>query len=230
MRWLWTQTTRLALLQNCFGVMAMSEIVKPNIQAALAQVQSVMQVPKSSYNAFGKYPYRTAEAILRSAKSPCKEHGVILTLSEEVQNIGERYYIISTATATLIADPTQKVSVSTAAREPEHRSGSDDAQLTGSSISYARKYALCGLLAIDDGQADPDVTNKHIRDAAPAAEQTPHGAKICTECGKPITDMREGDWSRPADWVAAKSTSIYGKALCGSCFKAHRQAGKAQEK
>ena len=85
--------------------MAMSETMKPSIQAALAQVQSVMQVPKNSYNAFGKYPYRTAEAILRSAKLPCKEHGIILTLSEEVQNIGERYYILSTATATLIADP-----------------------------------------------------------------------------------------------------------------------------
>lgn len=210
--------------------MTMPENMEPNIQAALAQVQSVMQVPKNSYNAFGKYPYRTAEAILRSAKLPCKEHGIILTLSEEVQNIGERYYILSTATATLIADPTQQMSSTTPIREVEQRAGTDAAQLTGGAVSYARKYALCGLLAIDDGQADPDVTNRHIKDAAPAAEQTPHGAKICTECGKPITDMREGNWSRPADWVAAKSTSVYGKALCGSCLKAHRQAEKAQEK
>lgn len=210
--------------------MTMPENMEPNIQAALAQVQSMMQVPKNSYNAFGKYSYRTAEAILRSAKLPCKEHGIILTLSEEVQNIGERYYIVSTATATLIADPTQQISVSTAAREPEHRSGSDDAQLTGSSISYARKYALCGLLAIDDGQSDPDINNKHIKDTAPSTQQEQRGAKICAECGKPITDMREGDWFRPADWVASKSASTYGKSLCGDCFKARRQAEKAQGK
>ena len=208
----------------------MADTGKNSIHAALAQVQKEVKVPKDAVNTFGKYKYRTAEAILRAAKPVCDQNGIMLVLSDTATMVGDWHYIQATATAILIDDPTQQLSSTTPIREVEQRAGTDAAQLTGSSISYARKYALCGLLAIDDGQADPDVTNKHIRDAAPAAEQTPHGAKICTECGKPITDMREGDWSRPADWVAAKSTSIYGKALCGRCFKAHRQAGKAQEK
>lgn len=206
----------------------MPENMKSNIQAALAQVQSEVLVRKDEVNHFGNYRYRTAEGILRAAKPACKKNGIMLTLSEEVKMVGERYYIVSTATATLIEDPAQKVSVSTAAREPEHRSGSDEAQLTGASVSYARKYALCGLLAIDDGQSDPDVSNKHGKDTVPPPEQS--NAGTCSECGAPIIDVQVGDVLRKAEWISSKSTQFYGKPLCGKCMSAHRRAEKEQGK
>lgn len=207
----------------------MAETEKNNIYAALAQVQKELKAPKDAFNAFGKYKYRTAEAILRAAKPLCEQNGIMLTLSDAATMVGDWHYIESTATAILIEDPTQQVAVTTPVRESVQRAGMDAAQITGGSISYARKYALGALFLIDDTQTDPDATNKHVKDAAPAAQQEQREAKICAECGKPITDMREGDWFRPADWVASKSASAYGKSLCGDCFKARRQAERAQQ-
>lgn len=200
----------------------MAETEKNSIYAALAQVQKELKAPKDAFNAFGKYKYRTAEAILRAAKPLCEQNGIMLTLSDAATMVGDWHYIESTATAILIEDPTQQVAVTTPVRESVQRAGMDAAQITGGTVSYARKYALCGLLSIDDGQTDPDAT--------PAAQQEQRDAKICAECGKSITDMREGDWFRPADWVASKSASTYGKSLCGDCFKARRQAERVQGK
>lgn len=128
-----------------------------SIYEKLVDVQVKLRAPKSQYNSFGKYSYRSCEDIVEGVKPLLKESGVTLLISDDVVLIGERYYI--KATATLIDNENgEHVSVSALAREPQSRKGMDDSQVTGSSSSYARKYALNGLFCIDDSK-DPDTLN-----------------------------------------------------------------------
>lgn len=121
----------------------------------LLQIQSELKAPKGQYNSFGKYKYRSCEDILEAAKPICAKYGVILTLSDELVNIGERYYI--KATAMLTDDEGNSESVTAYAREEETKKGMDGSQITGTASSYARKYALNGLFLIDDTKdADTD--------------------------------------------------------------------------
>ena len=123
-----------------------------SIYAKLTQIQNGMRVTKDKRNDFGKYTYRSAEMIYEAAKPLCLEHGVTLSMSDEVIQIGERYYIKATATLT---DGTETISKSAYAREAEQMKGQSDPQVSGSTSSYARKYALQGLFLLDDNK-DPD--------------------------------------------------------------------------
>jgi hypothetical protein len=124
------------------------------IYEKLATIQANLKAPKGQYNSFGKYAYRSAEDILEAVKPHLKSTGTVLTLSDSVTWVGERYYI--TATATLIdVDSGESVQVSAHAREEETKKGMDASQISGTASSYARKYALNGLFAIDD-QKDAD--------------------------------------------------------------------------
>lgn len=121
----------------------------------LLQIQSELKAPKGQYNSFGKYKYRSCEDILEAAKPICAKYGVVLTLSDELVNIGERYYI--KATARLADDEGGSAEVTAYAREEETKKGMDGSQITGTASSYARKYALNGLFLIDDTRdADTD--------------------------------------------------------------------------
>lgn len=133
-----------------------------NIYKKLMLVQSKLKAPKNQYNSFGKYSYRSCEDILEGLKPLLNEVEAIVTLNDEVVNIGERFYIKSIATFIDIATG-EKVEVNALAREDETKKGMDLAQVTGSVSSYARKYALNGLFAIDDTK-DSDSTNKHDKD------------------------------------------------------------------
>lgn len=125
----------------------------------LLQIQSELKAPKGQYNSFGKYKYRSCEDILEAAKPICAKYGVVLTLSDELVNIGERYYI--KATARLMDDEGNSESVTAYAREEETKKGMDGSQITGTASSYARKYALNGLFLIDDTKdADTDEYKK----------------------------------------------------------------------
>lgn len=128
----------------------MSEIYKK-----LAIVQQKIKVEKGQYNKFGGYNYRSCEDILKAVKPLCEETKTTIILDDELILVGERYYIQATAT---ISDGNEKISTKAFAREEEAKKGMDGSQITGSASSYARKYALCGLLAIDDG-IDSDKTN-----------------------------------------------------------------------
>lgn len=128
------------------------------IHAKLNAIQSALKAPKSQYNEFGKYKYRKAEDILESVKPLLKENGCTLTCTDDLQLIGDRYYIRATATITCSEDGSS-VSTTAFAREEEEKKGMDGSQVTGASSSYARKYALNGLLCIDD-TADSDTTNQ----------------------------------------------------------------------
>lgn len=120
----------------------------------LMEVQKKLKAPKGQFNKFGGYYYRSCEDILEAAKPLCVEAGLLLTVSDEVVMIGERYYVKATAKVT---DGTQEVSATAYARESENRKGQDESQITGTASSYARKYALNGLFCIDDTKdADTD--------------------------------------------------------------------------
>jgi len=119
----------------------------------LIEIQKELKAPKNQYNSFGKYSYRNAEDILEAVKPLLHTHGCILTISDEIIEVGERVYIESTAT--IVNSKNEEVSVRAQAREAEVQKGMNVAQITGSSSSYARKYALNGLFLIDDTK-DPD--------------------------------------------------------------------------
>jgi len=111
----------------------------------LKRIQKELKAPKSQFNAFGKYKYRNLEDIMEAYKKVAGD--TILVISDEIKNIGDRYYV--EATVTLRGDR-EEISVKAYARESEIKKGMDEAQITGATSSYARKYAVNGLFAIDD--------------------------------------------------------------------------------
>lgn len=130
-----------------------------NIYMKLVNIQSALKAPKSQFNSFGKYNYRSCEDILEGLKPILKDEKALVILDDNIVQIGNRFYV--EATATLIdAETGEKVSTKALAREDETKKGMDLAQVTGSVSSYARKYALNGLFCIDDTK-DSDATNKH---------------------------------------------------------------------
>jgi len=129
----------------------------------LTKIQAELKAPKGQYNSFGKYKYRSCEDIQEAVKPLLKKYNVSLTLSDDLQVIGERYYI--KVTAVLICNETKEsVSVTSFAREEENKKGMDGSQVTGASSSYARKYALNGLFLIDDTK-DSDSTNQGLEES-----------------------------------------------------------------
>lgn len=124
-----------------------------DINEVLIKIQSDLKAPKGQYNDFGKYNYRSCEDILEAVKPLLKELNVSLTLSDEIVNVGDRYYIKAIAT---LANNESNITVTAYAREEESKKGMDSMQLTGATSSYARKYALNGLFAIDDNKDSDD--------------------------------------------------------------------------
>ena len=133
-----------------------------NLLEKLMNIQTELQAPKGQFNSFGKYNYRNCEDILEALKPSLKKHNCVVTLKDELVMIGDRYYVKATAT---IKDAESDGIESTVAyaREEESKKGMDGSQVTGASSSYARKYALNGLFAIDDNK-DSDSTNTHGKD------------------------------------------------------------------
>lgn len=113
----------------------------------IAAIQSELKAPKGQYNSFGKYNYRSCEDILEGVKPLLAKHGLVLTIQDSIDLIGDRFYVKATAT---ITDGKEQLSTSAYARESLDKKGMDASQVTGATSSYARKYALNGLLAIDD--------------------------------------------------------------------------------
>ena len=123
----------------------------------LLQIQSKLKVPKGQYNEFGKYKYRSCEDILEALKPLLAEVKAAVILNDEIVQAGERIYVKATASFIDIEDK-QTITTTAYAREEETKKGMDGSQITGASSSYARKYALNGLFAIDDNK-DSDATN-----------------------------------------------------------------------
>lgn len=130
-----------------------------NAKNDLAIIQAEVQAPKNKFNSFGKYAYRSAENIIEAVKPIINPKGYHLILSDEMVIIGERYYIKATAT---ISNGEQSYSATSYAREPEEKKGMDSAQVSGTTGSYSRKYALNGLFALDDNK-DSDATSTETK-------------------------------------------------------------------
>jgi hypothetical protein len=126
------------------------------IYEKLNKIQSELKAPKGQYNKFGKYSYRSCEDILEALKPHLLKYGCVVTLTDDMQLIGDRYYLKATATIT-DAESGKSVSNVALAREDKERAGMSESQITGTASSYARKYALNGLFLIDDTKdADTD--------------------------------------------------------------------------
>lgn len=127
-----------------------------SLAESLVLVQSALRAPKDRYNSFGKYKYRSLEGIQAALKPLLLDEGLLLTFSDRVDLIGDRYYVVATA---VVSKGGESRSEEAYARESFEKKGMDEAQVTGSASSYARKYALCGLFLIDDTQ-DADEENR----------------------------------------------------------------------
>jgi hypothetical protein len=117
----------------------------------LVEIQRQLKAPKNQFNNFGKYKYRSAEDIIAAAKPLYTELGCFLILNDSIKEMGGRYYVA--ATATLYNSENAEISATGYAREAENKKGMDAAQITGATSSYARKYALNGLFALDDNES-----------------------------------------------------------------------------
>lgn len=139
-----------------------------NIYEKLATIQQELKAPKNQYSDYGGYYYRSCEDILEGLK-PCLEKvNALVVLSDELVLVGDRYYI--KATATLIdIESTERISNTAFARETESRPKMDASQITGSSSTYARKYALNGLFCIDDVKDADSMDNRQLEEKKPEA-------------------------------------------------------------
>lgn len=131
-----------------------------NIYKNLIKIQEELKAPKSNYNSFGKYSYRSCEDILEAVKPICRKYNTVLILSDKVVNVGSSNYIEATATLINIENPEEIIQNTALARESTEKKGMDDSQITGTASSYARKYALNGLFNIDDTK-DADTDEYH---------------------------------------------------------------------
>ncbi|MDT2934077.1 ERF family protein [Lactococcus lactis] len=132
-----------------------------NITQKLIKVQSELKAPKGQKNTFGNYNYRSAEDILEAVKPLLSEQGLLMTITDIIEQVGERYYIQAKVT---ITDGEDTVEVTGYARESLNKKGMDDSQITGTASSYARKYAMNGLFLIDDTKDSDSNENRTERE------------------------------------------------------------------
>ena len=130
-----------------------------NVRQVLAEVQRELNVPKDKYNSFGKYKFRNLESINLALKPLCEKHKCGYYLTDDIVFIEGRFYLKATATFYAFGCDGE-VSVTAWAREEDEKKGMDEAQITGLSSSYARKYAMCGLFAVDSGEEVDGMDNR----------------------------------------------------------------------
>lgn len=176
------------------------------IYEKLSKVQFELKCEKSQYNNFGEYSYRSAEDILTAIKPFLNQNKLALIIKDNIEMIGNRFYIKSTVNLFDIENG-EHIETSAYAREPENRKKQDDAQVTGASSSYARKYALNGLFAIDDTK-DPDATNTHGKE---------NNLYLCEKCGQAIKGYKKSDGTKVTSEQLYNSTGV-----CLSCWKAKK--------
>jgi hypothetical protein len=195
----------------------------------LSKIQKELKAPKGQLNEFGGYKYRSCEDILEAVKPLLGE--AVLTITDEIVLIGDRYYIKATAT---LSEKPESISVSAFAREALVKKGMDESQITGAASSYARKYALNGLFCIDDTKdADSNGDTKEVKSKpevkAPQEKKSPAKTKLeeaskkveprvkteeeiadlaCSECFNDITQAEKH-----------YSLEKYGARLCRECQK-----------
>lgn len=185
----------------------------------IVAIQSELKAPKGQYNSFGKYNYRSCEDILEGVKPLLAKHGLVLTIRDGIELIGDRFYVKATAT---ITDGKEQLSTEAYARESADKKGMDASQVTGATSSYARKYALNGLLAIDDTK-DADTMDNSKKPAQQtqetvynwqtlkaratqggiSEEELVHYVTETFKVSKPA-DLKQDHYQQAFNWVNAK--------------------------
>lgn len=194
------------------------------ITETLSAIQTELSAPKGQFNKFGGYAYRSCEDILEALKPLLKKHKACVTISDDIVMVGDRVYV--KATATLTAEE-ESITATAFAREAEDKKGMDSAQVTGSTSSYARKYALNGLFAIDDNK-DPDDPQGN----PPAPSKTPQKPTK----PQPIQESAPPPPAPPAPPVAPTATTepkeldhvIPFGEMAGYTIRQAYKAGKSQ--
>lgn len=146
----------------------------------LIELQAKVKAPKGQTNNFGKYKYRNIDDILEAAKPAMAELGLALLLTDTIEQIGDRYYVKATA---LLTDGKATVENTAYAREPISKKGMDEAQVTGTSSTYARKYALAGLLLLDDSK-DADSASPENNDPVITKQQAETVLTLLNDSGR----------------------------------------------
>lgn len=175
----------------------------------LINIQSELKAPKTQFNKFGNYNYRKAEDILEAVKPLLKREVCTLTITDEIVQVGNRIYV--KATATLKNSQGEVEQTTGFAREDEMQKGMNGSQLTGSASSFARKYALNGLFAIDDNQ-DSDTTNvgnqaQQVGASVAAPQQQKTAAQLLAEAKELLANVKTKD---ELTWVYQTYAMIQG--------------------
>ena len=197
-----------------------------NIQEKLTKIQLDLKAPKSKRNSFGNYNYRSCEDILEAVKPLLAANLCSLTLDDDVLCIGDRVYVKATATLT---DHAEGATISTHAfaREAETKKGMDESQITGTASSYARKYALNGLFAIDDTKdADTDEYQGREAPQQTAKQEPKQTAKPfkCSVCGSDVVPVSFDGKNYSARAIAEQTTKKKGQCMCWDCYMKAVQA------
>lgn len=195
--------------------------VDSSFKQRVSALQAELKAPKARTNKFGGYQYRSCEDILKAVKPLLHKYGLLLTLSDRVLQLGDpdpRYYIQAEAVLE-DAQSEERLLCTACAREPEAKKGMDESQITGMASSYARKYALNGLLCIDD-VTDPD-------GARQAAEDALFERIACQDCGYNIRPHNTGKRGYTPGEIAAMTKKGFGKALCWNCAEKRKKENEA---
>lgn len=176
---------------------------------SLIEIQNNLVAPKDQRNEFGKYNYRNVESIMEAVKPLLQKFGAVIELTDDVVMIGERYYVKSIAKYKHESYETYSTAW---ARECDQKKGMDEAQITGSASSYARKYALCALLMIDGGD-DPDKNDNTEKEEA--ANVMSNGNTLLAEAQKKIAIAKDIEtlkkiWNK---YQELHSNTIFSKCL-----------------
>nr|DAZ69197.1 MAG TPA: ERF superfamily protein [Caudoviricetes sp.] len=145
-----------------------------NILKKLLLIQQELKVPKNQFNSFGKYNYRSCEDILESARPIANKNNCVIVINDDIKEINGRYYVEATITL-FDVESGEEISTKALAREAEPKSGMSESQLTGACSSYARKYALSAMFALDDEKDDDTRDNRQQSKQInkPATKQKP---------------------------------------------------------
>lgn len=181
-----------------------------NIYEKLTELQNELKAPKNQFNSFGKYKYRSCEDILEAVKPLLQKHKLAQVIDDDIKEINGRFYIKATITLFNNEKPEEVIIVSALAREEDSKKGMDSSQLTGSTSSYARKYALAGLYALDDTQ-DSDSLNTHGKEEKNTKDNQSSNGKLSEKQLQTLKGIAEKDKQKLV--VLFKSAGIEMKAL-----------------
>lgn len=181
-----------------------------NIYKKLLAIQSELKAPKSQYNSFGKYNYRNCEDILEALKPLLAKVKAAVVITDEIVNIVQRFYV--KATVKLIdVESGETIETSAYAREPENKKGLDESQITGSTSSYARKYALNAMFSIDDTK-DSDYAPDSNSKPASAPKSNPLSRETQEEINRRIMEYAKVS-KIPVSEITAELTKVVKKDL-----------------